>query len=131
MFSDLLNASVGKTHFATYVPPYAGRMIHKNRAYHGLVLNDPGVVRNYHFENGITLHTKGDYLFYLPKGSSYRVERVDENHEGCFAINFDFDREISVPPFMLAPRAAQSIRQAFRAADRAWNTHSAAAITSS
>ena len=128
MFSDFLSAFVTRVYFATYVPTNAGKAMHKNRAFHGLVLNDPSVERNYHFENGEIMHTKGDTLFYLPKGSTYRVERLDNSQNGCFAINFDFDTEIQIPPFMMVPRAVQSIRQSFRAADRAWSTHTRSAL---
>ena len=129
MFSDFLGVTVGKAHFATYVPSGAGKAIHKNRPYHGFVLNDSAVERKYYFESGEILHTKGDTLFYLPKGSSYRVERIDGSDQGCYAINFECDIEIEVPPFMLTPRAVQGIRQSFRAADRVWNTQNKAAFT--
>ena len=89
MFSDLLGSAVCYVHYADFVPPEFGKTLHINRAYHGLVLNNPDIKRDYIFEDGKVLHTEGNTLFYLPKGSSYRVQRIS-GEGGCYAINFDF-----------------------------------------
>ena len=128
MFSDFLGGAVTHIYFATFVPPNMGKAVHTDRAYHGFVLNDPDVVRDYIFEDGIVLHTEGNTLFYLPKGSSYRVKRL-EGEGGCYAINFDMDQPLSVAPFMQALRAPENARRYFREADRAWSAQSKRATT--
>ena len=121
MFLDLLGSAVCYVHYADFVPPAFGKLLHTNRPYHGLVLNDPGVARDYIFEDGKVLHTKGNTLFYLPKGSSYRVQRIS-GKGGCYAINFDFTPQISAAPFMQVLRNAESVRRSFREAARVFGT---------
>lgn len=128
MFSDLLERVVSRVHFANYVPPDMGKFQHTNRAYHGLVLNDPDVVRDYVFDDGKILHTEGNTLFYLPKGSNYRVVRIS-GHGGCYAINFDLSPQLSPAPFMLTLRSPESVRRTYREADRVWSAQSKVALT--
>ena len=117
MFSDFLGRAVTHIYFATFVPPNMGKAVHTDRAFHGFVLNDPDIKRDYIFEDGIVLHTEGNTLFYLPKGSNYRVKRL-EGEGGCYAINFDMDQPLSVAPFMRVLKNAEGVRRSFREAAR-------------
>ena len=128
MFSDFLGRAVTHIYFASFVPPKMGKIVHTNRAYHGFVLNDPDVKRDYIFDDGKILHTEGNTLFYLPKGSSYRVKHIEGNG-GCYAINFDMDQPLSVAPFMQALRAHENARRFFKEADHAWSAQSKRATT--
>ncbi len=128
MFDMFLESYISYIRFASYVPPFAGKKHHVDRVSHGLVLNDPDVVRDYIFDDGRVLHTKGNTLFYLPKGSTYRVQRID-GHGGCYAINFDLSVAVSAPPFMLTLRSADSVRRSFKEADRAQRMQSKTALT--
>jgi AraC-like DNA-binding protein len=103
---------------AVYVAPNTGRHIHKNRPFHGFVLNDSEVVRDYCFDNGYVMRTEGDSLFYLPKGSSYHVEQI--RNGGCYAINFAAN--ISDEPFCVSLRNADQLRHHFKAATDAWKS---------
>ena len=67
------SAVITEISVAVYVAPNTGRHIHKNRPFHGFVLNDSEVVRDYCFESGYVMRTEGNSLFYLPKGSSRRT----------------------------------------------------------
>ena len=103
---------------AVYVAPNAGRHIHKNRPFHGFVLNDSDVIRDYCFDNGYTMRTEGNSLFYLPKGASYHVEQIQNG--GCYAINFDAD--ISDEPFCMTLRNSDQLLHNFKAATDAWKS---------
>lgn len=105
---------------AVYVAPNTGKHIHKNRPFHGLVLNDTKVVRDYVFDDGYVLRTEGNTLFYLPKGSSYHVE----THQigGCYAINFD--SEFCDKPFSVSFRNTEALFHNFKAACDAWRSKS-------
>ena len=106
---------------AVYVAPESGRISHKNRPYHGLVLNDADVVRDYCFDNGRVMRTNGGSLFYLPKGSSYYVKTYSTG--GCYAINFDAD--ISDEPFSVSFRNNEKLLHNFRIAASAWKNKDA------
>ena len=103
---------------AVYVAPNMGRHIHRNRPFHGFVLNDSEVVRDYCFENGYIMRTAGNSLFYLPRGSSYHVEQIQNG--GCYAINFAAD--ISDGPFCVTLRNTDQLRRNFKAATDAWKS---------
>lgn len=107
---------VTKISAAVYVAPDSGKHIHKKRSFHGFVLNDSSVVRNYCFDDGRVLHTGENCLFYLPKGSSYYVETVRDG--SCYAINFDAD--ISDEPFAVTVRKPEALLHNFKAATDAW-----------
>ncbi|MBE6589235.1 MAG: helix-turn-helix transcriptional regulator [Ruminococcaceae bacterium] len=102
--------------FAMYVPPNTGGHIHKNRPFHGFVLNDAQAIRDYCFSNGRVMHTEGGVLFYLPKGSSYDVKTVQSG--GCYAINFD--ALIEDAPFSIKLRNTESIKKSFQVACDEW-----------
>ena len=108
---------ISEVALAIYVPLGVGKSIHTNRPFHGLVLNDENSVKDYMFADGTVLHTEGGDLFYLPKGSSYRVKSVAAGD--CYAINFA--AELSDGPFSLRFRNRESLRKCFENAVRAWN----------
>lgn len=81
---------------ATYVAADTGERFHHDRPSHGFVLNDENTKQNFIFEDGTVLHTQGNQLFYLPKGSSYRVESIQSG--GCYAVNFLMQEDITTPP---------------------------------
>ena len=112
------SAVITEISVAVYVAPNTGRHIHKNRPFHGFVLNDSEVVRNYCFDNGYVMRTAGNSLFYLPKGASYHVEQIQNG--GCYAINFAAD--ISDEPFCVTIRKADQLRHNFKAATDAWKS---------
>jgi AraC-like DNA-binding protein len=97
---------------AVYVAPKTGRHIHKDRPFHGFVLNDSVSVKDYCFDNGYVMRTKENSLFYLPQGSSYQVKSIQEG--GCYAINFAAD--ISDEPFCVSLRNADHLLHYFKAA---------------
>ena len=107
---------VSEVAVSIYVAPGMGDTVHKNRPFHGLVLNTEGSVKDYVFSDGTVLHTEGCDLFYLPKGSSYTVEILQNG--GCYAINFD--AELSCPPFSVSLRNAAELTKSFSAAASAW-----------
>ena len=112
------NIIITKISVAVYVAPDSGKHIHKNRPFHGLVLNDQSSVKDYVFDDGTTMRTEGTTLFYLPKGSSYYVKGYQAG--GCYAINFD--AEISDNPFCVAFRNTESVLHNFSAACEAWKS---------
>lgn len=110
------SAVITEISVAVYVAPNMGRHIHRNRPFHGFVLNDSEVVRDYCFENGYIMRTAGNSLFYLPRGSSYHVEQI--RNGGCYAINFAAD--ISDEPFCILPKNADKLLHNFKEATDAW-----------
>ena len=107
---------ITKIKVAVYVGPNSGKHIHNDRPFHGLVLNDSNGIKDYVFDDGTVLHTKGRDIFYLPKGSSYYVKQ----HEigGCYAINFDAD--FTDEPFCISFRNSDALLQSFKGACDAW-----------
>lgn len=110
------NTLITEIALAVYVAPNTGKSAHKNRPFHGLVLNDEGAEKEYIFTDGRILHTRGGELFYLPKGSSYTVRDVKTG--GCHAINFA--AEIESEPFSLSVRKRERVLHNFRTAAEAW-----------
>jgi AraC-like DNA-binding protein len=98
----LINVSVKDVLCAIYVAPKTGKTYHNNRPSHGLVLNDDNSYKTYCFTDGTVLKTLPNDLYYLPKGSSYKVIGADSDFGGCYAINFDAD--FICQPFKIKPR---------------------------
>lgn len=119
MTEEWKKLTVKKITLAMWVLPRFGKTYHENRPAHGLVLNDEGKDNTYFFSDGRVLHTKGDELFYLPKGSTYRVKSEDTSN--CYAINFDAD--LSEEPFTMAVRDPEPMRKLFREAAKEWKAH--------
>jgi AraC-like DNA-binding protein len=107
---------VTEIQFAIYVPKGSGRVSHKDRPFHGLVLNDGEGEKEYLFSDGRVLHTPPNSLFYLPKGSSYSVTGTGEG--GCYAINFD--AELSDEPFCINLRSVDGLQKSFKKACTEW-----------
>lgn len=112
MKKEWTEAVITKISLAMYVPPDTGKHIHKDRAFHGFVLNDESSVKDYCFSDGHVMHTKGGEFFYLPKGSSYYVKAIREG--GCYAINFD--TSITDEPFAVSFRNVEALLHSFKAA---------------
>jgi len=111
---------ITKISVAVYVAPNTGNSVHKNRHFHGLVLNDNNSVKDYVFDDGYVMRTERNSLFYLPKGSSYHVDSFLIG--GCYAINFD--SEIHDKPFSVTFRNTESLLHNFKLACEAWKGNS-------
>lgn len=116
MFSSWTNIVIESINCVTYVPPGTGKITHTNRPFHGIVLNDENAQRDYHFSDGTVLKTRGNDLFYLPKGSTYHVTTISPG--GCYAVNIVAD--INDKPFCVNFRNAEHIRKIFKNADKTW-----------
>ena len=103
---------------AVHVERGAGKTVHIDRPAHGLVLGDGKGYKRYHFSNGSVLETHPGALFYLPKGSSYRVESICAGD--CYAINFQAENLPKTDPFVLYLRDVIPLEKCFREACRAW-----------
>lgn len=110
---------ITKIALAVYVAPNVGRHIHKNRPFHGFVLNDGEGIKDYCFSDGRVMHTEGGSLFYLPKNSSYFVKTIRRG--GCYAINFD--AEIDDEPFCVSLRDVEGLKKSFKTACGEWSAH--------
>lgn len=112
MKKEWKNVIITDAVLALYVAPGKGKTVHNNRAHHGFVLNDAYSIKDYIFEDGRVMHTVENQLFYLPKGSSYRVAAHREG--GCYAINFEAD--IIDEPFAISFRNTDSLLHSFKVA---------------
>ena len=114
---EWLNTVITRINLAMCVPPKTGKIMHKNRPFHGLVFNSSGCERDYVFSDGVVLHTKENTLFYLPRGSSYEVRSISEGY--CYAINFEAD--IRDEPFVTCLKNPEIIKKLFKRASDEWN----------
>ena len=105
---------------AIYVTPSSGEAIHRNRPYHGIVLNDGVGVKQYAFADGTVLKLEKDDILYLPKKSDYVVNSILDG--GCYAINFDLTIEEDFTPFVLRISNVKPVQELFKDAQRAWKT---------
>ena len=101
---------------AVCVTPGSGKSVHKDRPFHGFVLNDAISVKDYIFSDGRVMHTGEKSLFYLPKNSSYYVK--DYSIGVCYAINFDAD--ICDAPFVLDNIDYENLKKSFKVACSEW-----------
>ena len=92
------------------------QVIHRNRPCYGLVYKLSGRVV-YHFEDR-TMESFPGCVCLLPKGSNYRVERVE--HGECIAINFQLLDDPVLKPFSEPFRSSLKFETLFRRID----THS-------
>lgn len=113
------STAITKVLLAVHVMPNSAKHIHKNRKYHGFVLNDADSIKDYCFSDGQVLHTQPNALFYLPKGSSYYVRTIRAG--GCYAINFD--AQIADSPFCVTLRNPNPLKKSFQAACDSWLSH--------
>ena len=109
---------IKEVNFAMYVASHTGKIVHQDRPYHGLVLNDPECVKDYCFSDGRVMRTEGGSIFYLPKGSSYQIKTY--SYGGCYAINFDGD--IEDEPFSVILKNPERVLHDFKLAAGAWKS---------
>lgn len=118
MLEQWNEAIVTRIDIALYVAPGTGKAVHTDRPFHGFVINDGTAAKIIHFSDGTQLHNGAWEFHYLPKGSTYRVESI--NNGGCWAINFDLLEDIDELPFSLQFRNHESIVKIFKDATAAW-----------
>jgi len=111
-------AVITKIGTAVRVEAGKGRTVHNDRPFHGLVINCGGNAADYIFSDGTVLHTEARTVFYLPKGSSYKIRRVSMGQ--CYAINFDLKEPVAEKPFMLSLRDSDGVLQLFKKASACW-----------
>lgn len=104
---------------AIYVPPFSGDTVHRNRPYHGIVLNDSGM-KTYTFADGTSISIEKGDLLYLPQKSNYVVTSVRSG--GCYAINFELTTDDVFEPFAIRLSNAKPVLELFKDAQRAWKT---------
>ena len=113
-------AVIGSIHAAVYVAPGTGHRVHRDRPYHGFVLNDDKSVKDYIFDDGRVMRTEAGALFYLPKGSNYIVNTLALG--GCYAINFYCDN-ISDEAFCVNLRNTEKVLHSITDAVNAWKSN--------
>lgn len=118
MFKIWDNATVNFVSLAMFVPNGTGQGVHRNRQYHGFVINDSNSEKIYTFSDGTVLKTKEKDVFYLPKGSSYQIKSIAPG--GCYAINFDTTEDINCPPFIVKFRDEDRILKCFKNSEKLW-----------
>lgn len=119
MNKDWESVVITKINSAVYVPEGKGNQIHKDRPFHGFVINDTGSDKEYRFPNGFTMNTYDNSMFYLPKGSFYEVKSALGD---CYAINFEAN--ISDEPFYVNLKNPAPMRKLFKQAFEEWRAHS-------
>lgn len=93
---------IKKIQFALYVEIGKGRTVHVDRVGHGIALNVSPYEKTYVFSDGKHLTIGQNEMIYLPRGTSYRVECKQTGE--CYAINFDFEADMTFPPFRFVPK---------------------------
>lgn len=127
MFNDTGDLFVTGISLAIFVAPGSGAAVHADRPRHGLVYNCAEKVADYVFSDGTVMKTRGGSLFYLPKGSSYRV--ITKRHgQGCYAINFDLAKDPNAAPFCIQMRDGERTLRAFKDAVDAFHTGSVVTV---
>ncbi len=122
--NKLINASFSgiSVKVAIFVPHGKGDSIHKDRPFHGFAYFQNGA-RIYKFEKFGTIETGENEIIYMPKGSNYTVETPNFTPDaGCYAINFDVENDLDIPPFKISPKNPNETLLAFRSAENAWRT---------
>jgi AraC-like DNA-binding protein len=103
---------------ACYLPKdFRGNLIHKDRPSHGLAYLAEGKNR-YTFSDGTDLILQKGEILYLPKGSTYTVERIEETE--CYAINFQLASEEAFAPRVLPCKDRANLIACFSRAAAAW-----------
>lgn len=114
MKDEWYNAVITDIKLAVHV--VKGDAVHKNRASHGLVINDENSIKNIFFSDGTVLKTGAFELHYLPKYSDYTIETVSNGT--CWAINFELLNEFCDKPFSISFRNSEPIVSLFKDAVR-------------
>lgn len=94
-----------------------GRVTHKNRLSHGLVLIENGE-STYKFSDGTTLNCKQSDLIYLPKNSTYEVTSKIPPTTWC--INFQCANDVCFKPCIMHLSNASEVLKEFQMAEKAW-----------
>lgn len=127
MKQEWYSAVIKTISVAVHVVPGSGKSVHKDRPYHGFVLNDATSLKDYVFSDGRVLHTGEKCLFYLPKNSSYYVRDI---HIGtCYAINFDADFDDD--PFAVDNIDYEGLKKSFKLACSEWKSNAPTCHTAS
>lgn len=114
---ELFECNVNKIFFACFVAKGNGTPVHKNRAFHGIVLCTSGETE-YSFEGDKSFKGTENDVLYLPKGSSYTVGITPES--SCFCINFDLAENTYIRPFLMKMRNFGKVRELFKSAESVW-----------
>ena len=119
-YEDFSEMNIGFAALAIYCAPSEKGDAHTNRTYQGIVMNEARGRRIYTFSDGSTLLTEGYDIFFLPKGSTYKVQPLGatEHDSGCYCINFDAD--IVSAPFKIQPKNPEYFLKIFENAARLW-----------
>ncbi|MBQ8525646.1 MAG: helix-turn-helix domain-containing protein [Clostridia bacterium] len=112
MLLTLNDCTITNIEIAINVPYGTGSSTHKNRRFHGLVMNDSTSSKLYRFSDGTTMETLPDSVFYLPEHSSYIVKDVAPG--GCWAINFYMNKPIQLAPFSIKLRNHLPVQRIFK-----------------
>ena len=110
--------NIEKINMVVTVPKNTGAPRHRNRAYHGVVLELSGL-KKYHFVNGPAISVERGDIIYLPRYSDYDVEVLKPGD--CIAINFLVYGEDHFEPFKVRLPNFVSGVNLFKAADSIWN----------
>ncbi len=105
-----------------YVAPGTGKSVHTDRPFHGLVFyrSDDCI---FNFERFGSYQSLEGSVVYLPKGSSYRVEKIHEQ-KGCIAINFDLVENIDEKPFVFKAENRGKLENLFVLSEKYWRSKS-------
>ncbi len=111
---------IQEINIACYVPYGAGVPVHRNRPFHGLVLQYSASSNIYEFIGGKTITIDRNDILYIPKGSDYNAYAVVDDQSSCYAINFQIGNEEVFKPFKLKPRNTAVFVDCFKRAEQAW-----------
>lgn len=92
--------------------------IHKNRPCHGVAFNASGTVK-YTFDTGKTVIAYKNDIIYLPKGSNYTVDIVEE--VDCYGINFELQNPLSTESFKFSTKNFSHFAKLFSQAGQYWS----------
>ncbi len=108
-------------YFSCRIDTNNAKRVHKNRAFHGLVLHTEGD-RTYVFEDGKKVRASKNDLTYLPLGSNYTVEKVMGKGE-CYAINYSTYDETEFEPFSIRLKNPPLFLEHYKKAEKAWKSN--------
>ncbi|MBQ7975542.1 MAG: helix-turn-helix transcriptional regulator [Clostridia bacterium] len=95
--------------------------IQKNRTSHGLALHmEAGTDKIYTFSTGQKLAVKKNDIIFMPKHSDYTVTTTVQGE--CYAINFDFDENVTFEPFVRRVKNLQIFLDSFKSAEKIWKS---------
>jgi AraC-like DNA-binding protein len=119
LFDHELNLE--KINLVLTVPKNTGDAHHRNRAFHGVVLELDGI-KEYHFLDGPRISLNRGEILYLPQNSNYDVE--SQKPGDCIAVNFlltGMDKD-NFEPFKTTLSNPVPAVELFKAADTIWNS---------